>query len=152
MGPTEVPSFIFVALESVLSMQLFLGETVSQQTSCCSGFCNLSILSVQGHKCRSSNVDISVGTGLPKICWSLCCVQSWFSVSVCLLLWWGLVTMVIHKIWVSHKECNYFHWLFHLHSNTDIFIRNTFNFNFRFTNLFVPAFHLEGSMTLICGS
>jgi hypothetical protein len=39
--------------------------------------------------------------------------------------WWGVVTMVIQKRWVSHKECNYFCWqraLCPLHTNTETFI------------------------------
>lgn len=65
--------------------------------------------------------------------------------------------MVIQKRWVSHKKWNYFFFfdkeLCVIYTGTLILTsRNKFNFNFRLINLFVPAFHLEGSMTLICGS
>lgn len=34
------------------------------------------------HRFRSYDVDESIGTGLPTICWSLQCAQLWFSVTI----------------------------------------------------------------------
>lgn len=34
------------------------------------------------HGCRSFDIDVSIGSGITRMCWSLLCVQLWFSVLV----------------------------------------------------------------------
>lgn len=72
---------VLLLLLSCLRRFFFFGETVSLQTSCCSGCYNLSIPPLQSHRytvpeCTGQVMSmVTVGTGFPMICWSLCCAQ-----------------------------------------------------------------------------
>lgn len=57
------------------------------------------------HGCRSSGADASAAAGLPTICWSLLCVQLWFSVMIFSDVGWLLhLTRMHHSILNCHEK------------------------------------------------
>lgn len=85
-APQNVPLSRYLVLLLLLLSCLcrfffFKGETVSLQTSWCPGCYNLSVPLLQSHRyivpeCTGQVMSmVTVGTGFPMICWSLCWSQ-----------------------------------------------------------------------------